>query len=65
MSGGLPRADIVIHGIGQAYTANPAAEIEPADPGLARSTFEPQLLADAGLACAGDRINYVGSNEGL
>lgn len=65
MNGGLPRADIVIHGIGQAYTAIPAGEIEPADPGLARSTFVPELLADAGIACAGDRIIYVGTAEGL
>jgi imidazolonepropionase len=60
MSGDRPRADIVIEGIGQAYTANPAGPIEPPDPGLARSTFVPELLTDAVIACAGDRIVYVG-----
>jgi imidazolonepropionase len=65
MSDDLARADLVIHGIGQAYTANPAGQIEPSDAGLARSTFVPELLADAGIACVGDRIVYVGPTEGL
>jgi len=61
----MPTADLVLTGAGEIYTACPAAAEVPDDPGLARSTFQPELLTDTVVACGGGRILYVGPEAGL
>ncbi|MFO7768186.1 MAG: imidazolonepropionase [bacterium] len=58
-------AELVVTGIGEAYTARTAATGGPDDPSLDRSTFVPELVRGAALACGGGRILYVGPEEGL
>jgi len=61
----INKADLVVVGIGQAYTARPATSEEYSDPSLELSTFKPELIADATVACGNGRILYVGGEEGL
>jgi len=58
------KADLVVTGIGQAYTARPAAsETGSPDPSLKHSTFMPELINDAAVACGDGRILYVGGED--
>lgn len=58
-------AELLVTGIGQAYTARTSAGEGPEDPSLERSTFIPELLEEAVIACAGERIIYAGPREEL
>ncbi len=56
--------DLLVTGIGQAYTARPALpDTGSDDRSLADSTFIPELISDAAIACSEGRILYVGSEE--
>ncbi len=61
----MQKADLVLTGAGEIYTARPAGDAGPDDPSLAGSTVRPELLSGAAVACAEGRIVYVGPESEL
>lgn len=59
------KADFIVIGIGQLYTARPATDEGPDDPSLQKSTFIPEIIQDAAIACGNGVIMYVGEEAGL
>jgi imidazolonepropionase len=65
MNPASPNAELVVTGIGQAFTGRPATTPGGDDPTLDRSTFRPELLSGVTLAAGGGRILYLGPEAGL
>ena len=56
--------DLLITGIGQAYTACPAPPGKDSDDrSLSDSTFIPELISDAAIACSEGKIIHVGNDQ--